>query len=121
MKIVLSYSVSDPIKSHVYFSGYFFAVPFTILFTAVLSFAAGVGSFWWLIYARSVLMDVAFWQFSNNPLNSDSVAEAMIFLIILRSTCTGPFFGVIYCIGVLDFGPRKKYPPVLICVSGSDM
>ena len=66
-------------------------------------------------------MDVAFWQFSNNPPNPASVADAMTFLIMLHSTCTGTFYGGIYCIGVLDFGPRKKYSPALLRASGSDM
>ena len=49
------------------------------------------------------------------------MADAMTFLMILHYTCTGPFYGGMACIGVLDFGPRKKYPPALICASGSDM
>ena len=38
----------------------------------------------------------------------NDVADAMTFLIVLYYTCTGLFSGVISCIGVLDFGPRKK-------------
>ena len=38
-------------------------------------------------------MDVAFWQFSNHPPNNASVADAMIFIIMLNSTYTGPFPG----------------------------
>ena len=45
----------------------------------------------------------------------------MSFLIMLYSTCAGPFSRVISCIRVLDFGPRKKYPPALFRASGSDM
>ena len=68
-------------------------------------------------------MYVAFWQFSRNPPNLDSVADAMAFLMILHSTCTGLFYGGIAVIGVLllDFGPRKKYPPDLLRASGSEM
>ena len=67
-------------------------------------------------------MDVAFWQFSNNFPNYASVDEAITFLIMLHSTCTGEFWGGIDCIGVLDFGPRKNIhqicfvPLVLICM-----
>ena len=99
----------------------FFAVILKILFAAVLSVATGVGGCEWPIYSGTVLMDVAFWQFSNNPPNSDSMADAMTFLIMLHYTCTGPFYGGIYCIGVLDFGPRKTIhllcfvPLCLIC------
>ena len=70
---------------------------------------------------RDVLVAVAFWHFSNNPPNSASVADAMTFLIMLHSTCIGAFWGIIDCIGVLDFGPRKKYPPALIRASGYNM
>ena len=66
-------------------------------------------------------MDVAFWQFSNNPPSFVSMSDAMKFLIMLHSTCTGPFSGGIACTGMLDFGPRNKNPPALICVSGSEM
>ena len=66
-------------------------------------------------------MDIAFWQFSNNPPNSDHMPDAMTFLIILHSTCTGPFSGYIACIGVFGFGYRKIYPPVLLRTYGSSM
>ena len=99
----------------------FFSVPLTMLFAAVLSIAAGVGGCGWPIYARSVIADVTFWKFSNDPPNSASVADAMTFLILLHSTCTGPFYRGIDCIGVFDFGPRKKYPPVLLRASDSYM
>ena len=36
-------------------------------------------------------MAVAFWQFSNNHPNSASMADAIILLIMLNSTCTRPF------------------------------
>ena len=74
---------------------------------AVLYIATGVGGCWCPIYARSVLMAVIFCKFSNNHPNSDSVADSITFLIILHSTSTGPFWGAIDFIGVLDFGPRK--------------
>ena len=53
-------------------------------------------------------MDVAFWKFSNNPPNHDSVTDAMAFLMIMHSTCTGPFSVGISVIGVLDFVLRKN-------------
>ena len=92
-----------------------------MLFGAVLYVATSVGSCWWTISARAVLMDVTFWQFSNNPPNYSSVANAMKFLVILNSTYTGPFSRGIACIGVLDFVSSKKYPLNLLRSSGSDM
>ena len=122
VEIIFSYSVSDPIKYHEYCSEYVcFPVPLTMLFAAVLSVVKGVGGCGWPISDREILMDVAFWQFSNNPPNSASVADVMIFLIMLGCTCTGTFYRYIYCIGVLDVGPRKNIrllcfvPPILIC------
>ena len=107
--MVFPYSVSDPIKYHVNCSIFFcFAIPLTILFAVVLYISTGVVGCWWSIYARAVLMAVAFWQFSNNPPNSVSVADAITFLIMLHYTCTGPFWGKIDCIGVLDIGPKKN-------------
>ena len=81
-----------------------------MLFDGMLSVATGVGSFRCTIYARAVHMDVAFWKFSNTPTNSVSVAGSMKFLIILHSTCTGPFSGGIDVIGflLLDFGTREN-------------
>ena len=66
-------------------------------------------------------MDVNFWQFSNNPPNYDSVSDSMKFIIMLHSTCTGPFSGGIAFISVLDFGLSNKYPSALLHASGSDM
>ena len=92
-----------------------------MLFSDVLSIATGVGGFWCTISASDVLMEVAFWQFSNNPPNYNSVDDAIAFLIIIHSTCNGPFSGVIACIVVFDLGPRKNIhrlcfmPLVLIC------
>ena len=119
--MVLSYFVSDPIKSHVDCSVYFFAVPLTMLFSAVLSVATVFGGCRWPIYDRNVLADVAFCQYSNNSPNSAFVDDAMTFLVMLHSTCTGPFSRGVSCIGVLDFGPRKKYAYALLRASGSDM
>ena len=92
-----------------------------MLFAAVLSVAANLGSFGWLVSVRDVLVDVAFCQFSINPLNSTFVADAMTFLIIIHYTCTGTFYGGIYFIGVLYFFLGKRVhliyfvPLVLIC------
>ena len=94
-----------------------------MLFAAVFSVSAGSGGCGCPISDREVLMDVSFWQFSNNPLNYASVADAMMFIMILNSTCDGLFSGGIVIIGVLllGFGPSKKYPPDLMRVSGYDM
>ena len=70
-----------------------FAVPLTMLFVAVLSVANGVGGCRWPISARDALIEVFFLQFSNNPPSSASVADAMTFLVMMNSTCTGPFSG----------------------------
>ena len=70
-----------------------FSVPLTIMFTDVLSVATGVGVCWWPISDRDIIMAVAFWKFSNNPSNYASVDGAITFLIMLHSTCTGPFSG----------------------------
>ena len=99
----------------------YFDVPLMILFTVVFSVAASVGGFVWTIFARAIITDVTFWKFSNDPPNSASVPDAMTFIIMLHYTCTRPFTRDIACIGILDFGPRKKYPPSLIRASGSDM
>ena len=45
----------------------------------------------------------------------------MTFLMIINSTCTGPFSGGISVIGVLDFGLRKKFSPDMLHAYGSDM
>ena len=97
-----------------------FFVPFKMIFAAVLSFATGSGGFWWPIYDRAVFVAVAFWKFPNNIPNSTSVDDAMTFLVMLNSTCSGPFSGVIYCISVLDFGPRENihqlcFVPLVLC------
>ena len=92
-----------------------------MLFGDVFFVATGVGGFWCPIYARVVIMDVAFWKFSNNPTNSASVDDAITFLIILHSTCTGPFLGGIDFIGVLDFGLSKKYPHALLRATGYEI
>ena len=47
--------------------------------------------------------------------------DAKTFVIMMHSTCNVPFLGGIDCISVLDFGPRKKYPPALLSASGSEM
>ena len=82
MEIILLYSVSDKIKSHVYFSGPFcFSVTLTMLFDSVLSVTTCVGGCGCPIFARDVLMDIAFWNFANNSPNSASMADAMTLLI----------------------------------------
>ena len=118
--MVLSYSVSDPIKYHVGFSRSFLFYHSTDgdVFQFIVC-CHHFGGFWLTIYARAVLVAVAFWKFSNNPPNSASVADAITLLIMLYSTFTGPFSGSIDCIGVLDFGPRKKYLPALLRAFGS--
>ena len=97
-----------------------FAIPLTMFFDAVLYFATGVGGCWWNISYMAVLTGVAFWKFSNNTPYSTSADDAMELIIMLHYTCTGPFYGGIYCIGVLDFG-RRKNPPALLHASGSDI
>ena len=66
------------------------AVIFTMLFAAVFSVSTGAGGCGCPISDREVRMDVAFWKFSNNPPNYASVADAIIFIMILNSTFTGP-------------------------------
>ena len=94
-----------------------------MLFDIVFSVATGVGGFECTISDMAVHMDVAFWQFSENPSTSAYVADTIPFIVILHSTCTDPFSGVIDIIGVLllDFLPRGEYPPALLCASGSKM
>ena len=99
----------------------YFAVPLTMLFAAVLSVAAVVGGCWFPISDKAVRVEVPFWKFSKKPSNSSSVSNVITFLMMLHSTCTGPFSRGISCIGLLDFGPRKKYPQALIRASGSGM
>ena len=96
-------------------------VPFTMLFFNVFSIDTGVGGCEWPNFARAARMDVVFWKISDNPPNSASLDDSMIFLMMLHSTCTGIFSGEIGFIGVLDFVPRKKYPPALLCASGYEM
>ena len=71
----------------------FFAFPLTILFAAVLPVATGVGGCWCPISARAVLTEVTFCRFSNKPPNYASVSDDITFLMMLNSTCTGPFSG----------------------------
>ena len=97
------------------------AVTLKMLFAAVLYVATSVGDYWWTIYDRSVLVAADFWKFSKNLFNYVSAADAITFLIMIHSTCTRLYSGGIDCISVLDFGPRKKYSPALLCASGSEM
>ena len=89
----MSYSLSDPIKSHINCSRFVFPVPLMMLFAAVYSVATGVGGCGWPILDRVVPLAVDFWQLSNNPPNSASVADAIAFLIFLNYTCTALFSG----------------------------
>ena len=94
-----------------------FPVSFTMLFASVWPVATIIGGREWPIYSRAVLMDVAFWKFSNNPPNSISVADSIIFLMILHSTRTGRFSGGIDFIDKLfmDLETRKNIN-LLCCV-----
>ena len=92
-----------------------------MLFESVLSVATVVGGCEWPINDKAVCTDIAFWQFSNNPPNSASVPDATTFIIMMYSTCAGLFSGGIDCVDVLDFIPRKQYPPALLHASGSGM
>ena len=98
-----------------------FDILFTMIFAALLYVATGVVGCEWPISARSFWIDFVSWKFSNNPPNSDSVPDAMSFLIMLHYTCTGTFSVGIACIGGLDFGPGKNIhllcfvPLVMIC------
>ena len=74
-----------------------------------------------VVVSNPFLLEQFSWKFSNSPPNSAPVADAMKFLMMLHSTCTGPFYWGIYVIGVLYFGPRKRYPPALLGASGSKM
>ena len=98
-----------------------FFVPLKMLLAAVLSIFAGIGGCWWNVSARADLMAVVFWQFSDHPPNYASVYDAITFLIMLHSTCTGPFGRGIDCTSFLDFIHRKKYPPALLRASGSEI
>ena len=83
--IGLSYFVSDPINL-MSVALDFFCIPLTVMFAALLSVATSVVGCWWPIYARAVLVDVAFWQFSNNPPNSASSADAITLFIMIHYT-----------------------------------
>ena len=104
MEFFGSDSMFDPINLiYIAIDFFCFAVLLTILFAVILSVATGVGDCWWTISAISILVEVDFCQFSNNPPNSTSVADDIKFLMMLISTCTGPFSGGISFIIVLDF------------------
>ena len=94
-----------------------FTVSFTMLFASVWPVATIIGGCGWHIHYRAVRMDVAFWHFSNNPPNSVSVADSIIFLMILHSTRTGRFSRGIDFIGelFLDLETRKNIN-ILCCV-----
>ena len=87
----------------------FFTVPFTMLFSTVFYVATGVSDCGCPIYDKAVCMYIAFWNFSDSSPNSDSVADSMMFIMILHSKFTGPFSGLTSVIGVLFLvlRPRK--------------
>ena len=85
------------------------------------SISTGAGGCAFPISARAFLVDVALCLFSDNPPNYASVSDAMTFLMVLHSTCTGFIYGFIAVIGLLDFVPKKKYPPALIRALGYEM
>ena len=99
--------ITHPIQYHVNSSGYL-AVQFTMLFAAELSFPTEVGGWGWPISCRDVSIEVAFWQFLNNPLSSSSVAKYMTLRIILHLTCIGPFAGVL-CFVLICFLLGHRY------------
>ena len=90
-----------------------FDVTLTMLFVAVFYVTTSVGGCGWTIF---VLMDIVFWKFSNHPPNCAYMSDDMEFLIMMYSTCTGPFYGGISCIGVLDFDPRKISTSSALCL-----
>ena len=75
---------------------------------AIFSFATGFGDYKWPISSKAVHMDVAFWKFSNNPLNYASVVNAMTYLMKIHTTCTGPFSWGISVISVVYFWQREN-------------
>ena len=97
-----------------------FDIPFTVLFSAVLSFDTDVCNCERTISDRALCMDVYFWKFSNNPPNSDSVIDAVVFIMILHSTYTGPFSGKFLLLVCWIFS-GEKYPPDLLRASGYKM
>ena len=120
--MVLSYSLSDPIKLMSMDQVLcYLLIPLATIFADVLFVATDVGGCWWPISAGAVLMAIDFCKFSNNPPNYASVADAIKFRIMLHYTCTGTFLGGIDFIGVSDFVPKKKYPPALLCASVSEI
>ena len=64
-----------------------------MLFSAVFTVSTTAGGFGRPISDSTVLMDVTFWQFTDNPPNYASVSDAMKFIIMLHSTCNVPFSG----------------------------
>ena len=71
------------------------AITLTMLFDTLLSVTTGFGGYGWPISTSAVLMDVSFYQFSNNYLNYGSGDNVMVFLIMLYSKCTGRFPGAL--------------------------
>ena len=97
-----------------------FSIPLTMLFAIVLSAANGVGGCQWPISARNVLMDVAFWKFSNNAPNYASVIECHDIyhyseFYMQWSISRGHF--LYKCVKCWFQG---KYPPALLSASVSD-
>ena len=79
-----------------------------MLFSAVFTVSTTAGGFGRPISDSTVLMDVAFWKFSNNLPNYASVADSMTLFIMLNSAFTGPFHGGIACTVVFYFIHMKN-------------
>ena len=61
-----------------------------------------------LVVGGPFILGPILWILLSGSFKYASVADSTAFLIMLHSSCPGPFSGGIACIGVLDFGPRKK-------------
>ena len=100
--MILSDFVSDPIKSHVYCSRYFLFCR-SVDNSVCCSFPPML-----VVFGVPSLPRPPAWKsisviFSNKPPNSDPVDDAIIFLVMLNSTCTSLLSRGISCIGVLGF------------------
>ena len=99
-----------PIKSHVHCSGPLFCCSIhDVVFYCVVCWHCFL-LLWVDHFCQGVTYECCLFEFSNDPTNSDSVADSITFLIILHSTCTGPFSWFIAIIDMLllDFWPSKN-------------